>query len=54
MVNPFLLPSPWWNIDLDVSVYAIAHTDQPEEIDGGALVTVRQWCANLALLNGTP
>ena len=56
MVNLLLLPSPWWNMDpdLDASVYAIAHTDQPEEIDGDALVTVRQWCASLVLLTGTP
>ena len=56
MVNLFLLPSPWWNMDpdLDASVYAIAHTDQPEGIDGDALVIVGQWCASLVSLTGAP
>ena len=52
MVNPFLLPSPWWNIDPSVSVYVIVHADQLEEIDGDVLATVRQWSANFALVNG--
>ena len=40
--------------DLDASVYAIAHTDQPEGIDGDALVIVGQWCASLVSLTGAP
>ena len=54
MVNPFLLSSPWWNIDPGVSVYVIVHADQLEEIDGDVPATVRQWSANFASLNGTP
>ena len=40
--------------DLDASVYAIAHTDQPEGIDGDVLVIVGQWCASLVSLIGAP
>ena len=38
--------------DLGASVYAIAHTDQPEGIDGNVLVIVRHWCASLVSLTG--